>query len=151
MQDGSVPSGNSMAATVLIRLAKLTGRKEFMDAAEGTLRAALDLIKQSPVGTGQLLVALDMYLGPMPEIVIFGDPATSDTNQALQALRGRYLPNRVIACRATEDSGSATLSPLFQGKQSSSTGPTVYVCQDFTCQAPVTGADEIAAAWEQLG
>ena len=151
MQDGSVPSGNSMAATVLIRLAKLTGRKEFMDAAEGTLRAALDLIKQSPVGTGQLLVALDMYLGPMPEIVIFGDPATSDTNQALQALRGRYLPNRVIACRATEDSGSVTLSPLFQGKQSSSTGPTVYVCQDFTCQAPVTGADEIAAAWEQLG
>ncbi len=150
VHDSSVPSGNAMAATALLRLGKLCGRRDYRDAVYGTLQATLDLMKQSPTGTGQMLIALDMFIGPTPEIVVLGDPSSPETGKALANLRSRYVPNYVVACRKMpQTSRSSCLDPLFQGKQTSKE-PTVYICQDFTCQAPVEGTDAAIAAWDQL-
>src|SRR5262249_41310146 len=62
LYDAAVPSGNSMAAWSLLRLGKLTGRADYLEAAEGTLRLAAGLMRQSPLACGQMLIALDMYL-----------------------------------------------------------------------------------------
>ena len=148
--DSSVPSGNSMAATALLRLGKLCGRSDYMGAVQGTLQMALELMKQSPTGTGQMLVALDMFLGPTSEIVVLGNPSSAGTSETLSNLRRRFVPNHVLACRQTADaSGSASLDPPFRDKTSSGE-PTVYICQDFACQAPVSGPDATIAAWDQL-
>lgn len=150
VHDSSVPSGNAMAATALLRLGKLCGRRDYRDAVYGTLQATLDLMKQSPTGTGQMLIALDMFIGPTPEIVVLGDPSSPETGKALANLRSRYVPNYVVACRKMpQTSRSSCLDPLFQGKQTSKQ-PMVYICQDFTCQAPVEGTDAAIAAWDQL-
>ena len=152
MHDSSVPSGNAMAATALLRLGKLCGRGDYLHAAQGTLQMALDLMKQSPTGAGQMLIALDMHLGPMPEIVILGDASATGTGETLADLRRRYLPNRVLACRQeAESSGSAALDPLFHGKTKTyEEDPTVFICQDFVCQAPISGQDAANSAWDQL-
>ncbi len=46
VQDGSAPSGNALAATVLVRLGKLTGRMEYLQAAEKTFRMASMLLER---------------------------------------------------------------------------------------------------------
>jgi uncharacterized protein YyaL (SSP411 family) len=150
-QDGSVPGGNALAATGLLRLGKLTGRGDYLDAAVETLRAAAPLIEQAPTAAGQTLLALDMHLGPAPEIVLLGDPARDDTAAALAALRRRFLPSKVVALRAPgEAPRSAALDPLFAGKAPEGAEPTVFVCENFACQTPVSGKEAALAQWEKL-
>jgi uncharacterized protein YyaL (SSP411 family) len=150
--DNAVPSGNSLAALVLIRLAKLTGRADLAAVAEATLIAATGVMRQAPAAAGQMLSALDMYLGPTPEIVILGDPQSSDTAESLRALAHRYIPNRVLACRKpdTINQGSAALADLFAGKRLGGAEPAIFICEQFACQAPVYGVAAALAAWNQL-
>ncbi len=151
VQDSSVPSGNAMAATCLLRLAKLTGRQDFSDAAEGCLRLAAGLMEQHPTAAGQMLLALDFYLGPTPEIVILGDPQEENTAAVLADLRSRFIPNRVVACRADTATGhGGHLDALFAGKEKKDTFPTVFICQNFTCQAPASGKDAVIEHWQSL-
>jgi uncharacterized protein len=150
IQDSSVPSGNALAATVLVRLGKLTGRSEYLESAEKTFRAAIALLDRAPTAAGQMLLALDMYLGPTPEIVLIGDSTNRDTASVLDQLRRKFIPNKVIALRpATAVSGhrSAALDSLLAGKSSRDVQPTVFVCRNFSCQAPVNGVE---AAIEQI-
>jgi uncharacterized protein YyaL (SSP411 family) len=149
LHDSSIPSGNSLAATALLRLAKLTGRKEFLDKAEATLRLAQGLMAASPMAAGQLLVALDFYLGPVQEFAVVGDPAAKETQQVLQLLRSRFLPDKVLAFK-DQAAGQATEKevPLLAEKTSRDS-VTTYVCQDFTCREPLVGAAALEAALER--
>jgi uncharacterized protein YyaL (SSP411 family) len=146
-QDSSTPSGNAMAATVLLRLAKLAGRGDYLDAAVRTLQAAAGLMERFPSAAGQMLGALDFHLGPTPEIVI-ASPKTDDAQAVTSALQRRYIPNKVVAVRSAGKSTnrSPALEPLFAGKHAAGE-PTLYLCKDFACQAPVIGE---AAALEAI-
>jgi uncharacterized protein YyaL (SSP411 family) len=150
--DNAVPSGNSLAAGALVRLAKLTGRSEYADAAERTFRAASALMARSPQACGQMLLVLDTHLGPTPELVVVGDPNQRDTARVLAALRHTFLPRKVVACRPRQGiaKGSAALGPLFAGKESVAREPALFVCQGFACQAPQVGADDAFEEIERL-
>src|SRR5712692_3788609 len=65
VHDSSIPSGNSMAVTALLRLAKLTGKPAFREKADSTLRLFHEPMTASPIAAGQMLVALDFHLGPV--------------------------------------------------------------------------------------
>jgi len=150
VQDGSVPSGNAMAATCCLRLAKLTGRQDFFEAAESCLRLAQGLMENYPTAAGQMLLALDFYVGPTPELVLVGNPRGEETAAVLHELRSRFIPNRVLAGRADPGEGSKHLEPLFAGKQPREVEPALFVCENFTCQAPVTGKDAVVEAVRAL-
>ncbi|MCC7084753.1 MAG: thioredoxin domain-containing protein [Pirellulales bacterium] len=154
IQDSSVPSGNSLAATVLVRLGKLTGRSDFLAAAEKTLRSAASLIERAPTAFGQMLLALDMHLGPMPEIVLLGEAKNADTAAALSTLRRNFIPNKLLAMRPAQPTAnryrSPALNPLFAGKSASEGEPTLFICENFTCQAPVGGLKHVEKAIETL-
>lgn len=153
LHDSSVPSGNGMAATALVRLGKLTGRGDYISAAEGILRSNAILMEQSPTAAGQMLLALDTYLGPTPEIVILGNIDQAVTAETLADLRRRYLPRKVVACRGTSQTAerkSPALAALFEGRSPQPPGPTVFVCENFACQAPVSGKNAALAVWSTL-
>ncbi len=149
IQDSSVPSGNALAATVLVHLAKLTGRTEYLSAAEKTFRMAIGLLERAPSAAGQMLLALDMVLGPTAEMVLLGDPATADMAAVLRALRRKFIPNKVVAMRSgtalLSDVRSKSLNPLFAGKTSQAGEPALYICENFACQSPVNGRDAAIA------
>ncbi len=153
-QDSATPSGNSLAATALLRLGKLTGRTDYLESAVATMRAAAGLMQRFPTAASQMLLALDFYLGPTPEIVVLGDAKNSDTKAVLADLRHRFLPNRVLAVCPTgsvpeERHRSLALDPLFAGK-TASVLPTVFICENFTCAAPIVGKVAILAKWQKL-
>ena len=60
--DSAIPSGNSVAVNNLLSLARLTGDRNYLDKAEGTLQSFASLMAQSPGGFMHMLHALDGYL-----------------------------------------------------------------------------------------
>jgi uncharacterized protein YyaL (SSP411 family) len=140
-QDSSTPSGNSLAVMALLRLAKLTGRKDLFEKAETTLHQFRGLMADAPQAAGQMLTALDFYLGPVQEFAIVGDPGAAETRRVLRAVEGTFRPNKVVALKAPDAAGARaeTIVPLLAGKTTIDT-VTTYICQDFTCQKPLAGA-----------
>jgi len=147
--DSSVPSGNAMAATALLRLGKLCGRNDYLSAAESALLAGLAVMERSPSAAGQLLIALHLYLGPLPEIVIVG-PDNEETATVTNELQQKFLPRRVLGRGRPGQQHSPCLAPLFSGRTSAGDQPSAYVCENFACQAPVSGLAAIREQWEKL-
>jgi uncharacterized protein YyaL (SSP411 family) len=147
--DASVPSGNGMAATALVRLGKLTGKIEYLESAIGAIVAGLPIIERSPTAAGQLLIALDMWLGPMQELVLVGGSDESENRAILAEIQRAYLPHCVLAYRgatAGPANDSPQLAPLFAGRNAIDNQPTLFICQNFACQAPLVGAASIRQA-----
>ena len=126
--DNPTPSGNSMLAFVLLRLARIWGDDELERAAVGALRLVRDLLPRAPSAFGWALCGLDLHLSPPRELAIVGDP---DSEVARAALLG-FDPNGVVAFGPAED------VPLLAGKTLVGDEPAVYVCERFACRAPVT-------------
>jgi len=146
VHDSSTPSGNAMAATALLRLGKLCGRADYLAAAGRTLATFSEVMSRHPTAAGQLLIALDFELGPSPELVLMAPASDTDVAAVLVELRRRYLPNKVVA-RRPGTAPSARLDAIFAGKPVPASGVALYVCRDFTCQAPAVGRE---AAMEAL-
>jgi uncharacterized protein len=143
--DNAIPSGNSMAVTALLRLYRFTGRNDLLEKAEATLRLYRGLLAAHPMAVGQMLIALDYHLGPTQEVVVVGDPDSAETRQVLRTLRGRFQPRSVLAFQSTREPTSSPALPLLLGKTAQG-DVTTYICQNFSCQAPLVGA----AAVEQI-
>jgi uncharacterized protein YyaL (SSP411 family) len=145
--DNAVPSANAMAAIVLIKLAKLTGKVNYLNAAEQTMQAAVELMQRYPSGTAQMLLAVDLYLGPTHEVVLAADDSAE--SQAVRTdLQRRFIPNKVLAY--VDPKAPQLLADLLQGKEMIGGQPTLFVCEGFTCQAPAAGAREITRALDTL-
>jgi uncharacterized protein YyaL (SSP411 family) len=143
--DNATPSGNAMAVTALLRLAALTGRADLRSKAEETLQLCRGLMAERPLGNGQMLIGLDFYLGPVQEFAVVGDPAANETRQVLRAIRAGFRPDKVIALKADGDSAADLTLPLLAGKTARG-AVTTYICQNFTCKAPLVGASALEAA-----
>src|SRR5262249_28171633 len=85
--DNATPSGNAMAVTALLRLAKLTGRADLREKAGRTLRLFRGIMEASAMAAAQMLIAYDFDLGPVKEYAIVGDPANDETKRVLRAIR----------------------------------------------------------------
>jgi uncharacterized protein YyaL (SSP411 family) len=133
LDDNPTPSGNSMLALVLLRLARIWGDDELERRAVGVLRLVRDVAVRAPSAFAWALCALDLYLAPPRELAIVGGPA-SDIARA--ALRG-FDPNAVVAF------GPAPGVPLLEGKTLVDGLPAVYVCERFACRAPATDVTEL--------
>jgi uncharacterized protein len=139
LQDNAVPSGNSLAADVLQRLAHLTGEAAYEQAGVGALRLIRDAMAGAPSGFGHALCALDAYLSPVKEVAVIGDPAGESTRAlAAEVTTRRFSPNHVLAVASAEDDASRRAVALLQDRPQRDGSPTAYVCEHFVCKLPVT-------------
>ena len=132
--DHPTPSGNSMLAFVLLRLARIYGDGELERSAVGVFRLIRDALPRAPQAFGHALSALDLHFSPPRELAILG-PIDSDVAHAALA---PFEPNTVVAV------GPADGVPLLEGKDLVDGRPAVYVCENFVCKAPVTDAASLA-------
>ena len=132
--DHPTPSGNSMLAYVLLRLARLWGDTELERQAVGVFRLVARLLPQAPSAFGHALCALDLHFSPPREIAVIGPPDSDVARAALAA----FDPNAVVAFGPADD------VPLLEGKDFVDGRPAVYVCENFACLAPVTDAAAFA-------
>jgi len=140
--DASIPSGNAIAAQLLLRLYHLVGAEDYHTRAETILRSYYDAMVSQPFGFAHMLCALDQYLHPAKEIVIVGERSDARTTDLIKEIHSLYLPNKAVQVFAPGES-LEKVSPLMVGKQQIDGRPTAYVCQNFTCSAPVTSWAEL--------
>jgi uncharacterized protein YyaL (SSP411 family) len=145
LQDNATPSGNAMAAWVLLRLAALTGGGRYRDLAEEALRQVQPMAGAYPTAFARWLSALDFALSRPREIAIVGDPAEPDTRALLEVVSKPYRPNQVVA---VGPGGERSPIPLLAGRERRGGRATAYVCENLTCRMPVTTPAELTA---QLG
>jgi uncharacterized protein len=134
--DHPTPSGNSMLAYVLLRLARIYGDDENERRAVGVFRLIDSALARAPSAFGHALCALDFYLSPPRELAIVGSPSSDVARAALAP----FEPNTVVAF------GPAEHVPLLAGKRLVEGKPAVYLCERFACQAPVTAPEDLPAA-----
>ncbi len=137
LYDNATPSGNSVAAYALLRLASLTGESKWQEYARSALEAMAVPMAEQPSGFGNFLCALDLLLAPPTEIALVGNPESEDARELLRLVRGRYRPNTVVACGIDKRVG------LLEDKKKVDGRATAYVCRNNTCYAPVTDAGEL--------
>ncbi len=140
--DASIPSGNSMAAQLLLRLYHYTNHDDYLNKAEIILRSYRDAMQAQPFGLAHMLAALDFYLAKPKEVVIVGELNDAATAELLKGVHSRYLPNSTLQwLRPDEPLGE--IAPLLEGKSQVDGKGTAYVCHNLTCSAPVN-------RWEDL-
>jgi uncharacterized protein YyaL (SSP411 family) len=136
LEDSPIPSGNSAAASGLLRLALLSGEGRYERHALGVLRLLFPLAARHPLAFGHLLAAVDFYLAPVKEVAIVGP----DPESLLDVVRGAFRPHLVLA------GGDPDGIPLLEGREPVDGRAAAYVCQHFACQAPVLAPEELEAA-----
>ncbi|MGQ9494638.1 MAG: thioredoxin domain-containing protein, partial [Anaerolineae bacterium] len=139
-QDNALPSGNSMAAFVLLRLAGLALEPRYEKLARQSLGAMQPFLVRYPLSFGQWLVALDYALAPRREVAIVGAPDAADTRALLAAATAGYRPHQVVAAGHPD---AAPLVPLLAGRTLREGKATAYVCQGGVCQAPTTNPADL--------
>jgi uncharacterized protein YyaL (SSP411 family) len=128
LEDHPTPSGNSMLASVLLRLARIHGDDELERLAVGVFRLVHGAVTRAPAAFGHALTALDLHFSPPRELAIVGPVESPVARAALEP----FQPNTVVAV------GSSDEVPLLAGKTLVHGQAAVYVCERFACRAPVT-------------
>lgn len=134
--DNATPSGNSVAALVLLRLGILTGNERYRNLATAVLREIADQARRYPSGFGYALSAADFLLSTPKEVAIVG----GDIGLLLTESWRRYLPNKVVAPSV---SGEVEGILLLENRPMVNGLATAYVCENYTCQQPVTDVSDL--------
>jgi uncharacterized protein YyaL (SSP411 family) len=146
--DGAEPSGNSVAALNLLRLYEFTTQDGFRARAEKVFRAMAPLLQANPVALSEMLLAVDFYLDTPRQIVVVVPPGrpTADAAPLLQAAHRGFLPNRVLSVvrAGREQSESARVIPLLEGKDALGDRPTAYACEGRACHLPTADPAELS-------
>jgi uncharacterized protein YyaL (SSP411 family) len=129
--DGAEPSGNSVAALALLKLAAICDQPKYREPAEKTIRLFAERLHQLPQGMPLMLQALDFYLEEPRRVVIAGTRSDSRAHALLRAAHSVYQPNKVVL-------GNKGLVEEFALTLPEKDGPTAYLCTGKACLPPTT-------------
>jgi uncharacterized protein YyaL (SSP411 family) len=141
--DNATPSGNSVAAGVLLRLSLLTGKEDYRNRAMAILTQISDSIRRYPSGFGNALCAVDFYLSTPKEIAIVGADNAAIHSFLAEVWRN-YLPNKVVAPILAQDAEAAKTIQLLRDRVLTGPEATAYVCERYTCERPVNDIQQFA-------
>jgi uncharacterized protein YyaL (SSP411 family) len=130
--DDALPSGNGVAASVLLRLGHLLGEHRYIDAAERTLKIAWNDISQMPYIHNALLLALEQFLFPQQTIVLRGDKAL--LVDWIELCNDNYILNRFLVAIPDDETDLPGILAANKPQQQA----VAYVCERFECKSPIT-------------
>ncbi|MGA2768673.1 MAG: thioredoxin domain-containing protein [Candidatus Bathyarchaeia archaeon] len=143
--DSALPSGNSVAALNLIRLAHMTGEIRYEQKAAQLMNSFFSTVSRAPSACTQLMIALDFAIGPSCEVVIVGGSDDAGTKRMLETLRSRFAPRKVVLLQSPQGQTQGMPYPeAFAGGLRSEEGKaTAYVCCNHVCNPPTTDPNKI--------
>jgi len=140
ISDAATPSGNAVAMLNLLRLGRITANADLEEKAAEIERAFSRTVEQLPSAYTQLMVAVDFAVGPSSELVIAGDSQANDTREMLEAIRRRFIPNKIVILRPTEQKSPEIdhIAPFAEYRSSIDGKATAYVSLNYNCKLPTT-------------
>jgi uncharacterized protein YyaL (SSP411 family) len=134
--DGAEPSGNSVATLALLKLAAITGREDFKQAAEATLHLSAGRLQKQPAALAVMLQALDFWVDEPRRVVIAGQPDSVATRELLHAAHSVYQPNKIVLGNTGE------VEPFARTLKAKNEA-AVFVCIGEACQLPTSDAARV--------
>jgi uncharacterized protein YyaL (SSP411 family) len=132
--DSAVPSGNSVMAYNLYRLALLLDKPDWAERAEQMVGSLSQAIIRYPTSFGNWAnLMLEMNAGTN-EITLLG-PGVQELHQQVLEL---YVPHKVLM--ASKDTNDRY--PLLRNKTPESI-PLIWLCRNYTCALPVKTLNEL--------
>ncbi len=151
--DGAMPSANSVAAGVLIHVAQLTGRSDYLAAVSRLLSGLGGRVTEAPTAHTALLQVVDRLEGDSLQIVIVGETDDPAVHEMLELVRGQYLPRVSLMLKPTEDEDVCRqltrLAPFTEGMAAGGTA-TAYICRGHACGSPIVGPKALKKALDQV-
>jgi uncharacterized protein YyaL (SSP411 family) len=134
--DGAEPSGNSVAIHSLLRLAAITERREYREAAEKSLRLFSERLQQQPQAVPALLAALNLSLEEPRRVVIAGEASSAKARELLRAAHSVFQPRKVVL---------GTVGPVepFAKTLPAQDGPLAYLCTGKSCLPPTDEPEKL--------
>jgi uncharacterized protein YyaL (SSP411 family) len=140
--DGAMPSGNSVAAANLLRIARITGENALIEDYESVITYFTKQISQSPTGFTHMLTTQLSYLQPSQEVIIVTDGKNSLSNPLIKVLRDSFRPFTTVVLYGRDFQELKDLIPFISGYPTAPDKPLAYVCSNFACEKPVTNVEE---------
>ena len=137
--DLSLPSGNSVACFIMLRLYHLTQERKFLEIATKIMESQAQIAAENPFGFGFLLNTIYMYLQKPMEITILND----SNKEVVEYLEKSYLPESIFVAINDSQKLETLQYPFFEGKNFDSNSTSVYVCKDFTCSLPLQKIEDV--------
>ncbi|KYD16375.1 thioredoxin domain-containing protein [Saccharococcus caldoxylosilyticus] len=141
--DGALPSGNSVAAVQLIRLARLTGDLTVLEKAETMYKVFQRQVEAYESGHTFFLQGLLLLEAPTVEVVLFGKQGDEKREQLIQKWQDAFVPNVFLLAAELPDD-FAKIAPFAAEYEPLGEETTVYVCENFSCQQPTTDVESVA-------
>jgi uncharacterized protein YyaL (SSP411 family) len=138
--DLAMPSGNSIAASNLLRLYHYSQKNVYLDNAVRIMKAGSRSAAENPFGFGQMLNSIYLYVKrPVEVTVIFTDSSdgTIDNSSLAVWLNKQYLPNGILGAVHINELEKLQNYPFFKGRQPQDARETAYVCKNFSCSLPI--------------
>jgi uncharacterized protein YyaL (SSP411 family) len=145
LYDQVLPSGNSMAARVSLRLNRLTGEAKYLERAQGIIRRLQPQAQQNPWGFAHLWTVQTLALTPPLDLTLVGDIHDLRLQALLQAVYGSYQPARRLVVKNSGNSGALeALFPWTAAYSQPGEAPVAFLCRDFTCLPGISDPEELA-------
>lgn len=137
--DGAEPSGNAVQAENLVRIAQLTGAKEFLEAAGDILSAAKLHIEMYPPAACYHLMALQRLLDQeAPTLIVALNEEETNKEEIRKILSGHFIPHLALLWWKESDEGLRDLSPVVRDKKPIDGKTTLYLCRARgICEDPI--------------
>lgn len=136
--DGAIPSGNSVMALNLLRLATITSNDSYQKRVERILRAFSTTLNETPEALSEMLLAVDYLDDDTKEVLVAFPSNKVETNPFASVLANAFTPNQfyveLVVDKETEE--FEKIIPLSYRKKALSSLPTAYVCTKGICKLP---------------
>ncbi len=139
--DLAIPSGNSVAASNLLRLYHYTQNGDYLEKATRIMKSGARPAAENPFGFGQLLTAMYLYVKKPVEVTVV------EKGEISRWLNTTFLPDGITAVVERKDLAALEKFAFFKGRGAQE-GEAAFVCRNFTCSLPIKSQRELA---RQLG
>lgn len=148
--DGAIPSGNSVALLVLIKLSKITGRSDLNELTFKLVETFSGTVSKHPSAYTFFLSAFDFLIGPSFEIIIVGK-SSDDISKIQKLLNSKFIPNKILLYKPTDREDEINLIAPFLTHYKEIDGKTaIYICTNYECKQPVTSVEEMMRLIDEL-
>lgn len=140
--DGAIPSSNSLGLYLLLKLGRISESEDWLNKANqlGELFSSELIRSGSSITMG--MMALQFQLHNPGELVIA--EGSDDPKEIKNYIRSAFMPSMIRLWKSA-DSDLEQIA-LFTAQQSTlENKTTMYVCKNYTCEAPVSNLEELIA------
>ena len=142
-QDEAMPSGNAVAALALHRLGILVGDQSLVESADRALQSVADNVNQTPLYAAGFVALLTEVSNPPLQLIVRGNEVS------LRQWRNEISPRLQPGESAYYVPTDAKSLPQTIADKSTDEQCTVWICEGFSCRAPLTDLESVVAALEE--